>query len=76
MAKEIRINHKVWTHDRIYTEIKPLLEGGVSYIESLLFFANKHNIEIETVADIVKKSAMLKDNIKKEAEKTNLLKKV
>jgi predicted type IV restriction endonuclease len=76
MAKDVVINQKVWTHDRIHTEIKPLIDNGISYIESLLFFANKHNIEIETVADIVKKSSVLKDNIKKEAEKTNLLKRV
>jgi IMP cyclohydrolase len=55
------------TPDRIHHEISSKLSKGVPYIDALVDFAEKNNLEIETIAQIVKKSSILKEKIKTEA---------
>lgn len=55
------------TPDRIHHEISRHISRGVPYIDALVDFAEKNNIEIETVAQIVKKSSILREKIKSEA---------
>jgi len=55
------------TPDRIHHEIARHVAQGVSYIDALVDFAEKNEIEIETVAQIVKKSSVLKEKIRTEA---------
>lgn len=55
------------TPDRIHHEISRHISQGVPYIDALVDFAEKNNIEIETVAQIVKKSSILREKIKSEA---------
>lgn len=55
------------TPDKIHHEISSKLSKGVPYIDALVDFAEKNNLEIETIAQIVKKSSILKEKIKTEA---------
>lgn len=53
--------------EKIHLEIADMLASGVNYIDALCEYARKNEIEIETVAEIVKKSSILKEKIRSEA---------
>ena len=55
------------TPDKIHHEISSKLSKGVPYIDALVDFVEKNNLEIETIAQIVKKSSILKEKIRTEA---------
>jgi len=62
------------TPEKIHHEISDKLSKGASYIEALVEYAKERNLEIETVAEIVKKSAVIKEKIRSEATKLKLVK--
>lgn len=68
------IERKVWTHDKILSEIQPWMDNGVSLIDSLVAFSQNNNMEIESVALLIKKSSVMKENLRKEAFILNMLK--
>ena len=63
------------TPDRIHHEISRHISKGVPYIDALVHFADKNGIEIETIAQIVKKSSVLKEKIRTEAVDLKMVKK-
>ncbi len=63
------------TPEKIHFEISKMLSSGVSYIEALVEYSKASNIEIETIAEIVKKSAVMKEKIRSEAINMKLVKK-
>jgi|TARA_B110000977_G_scaffold19876_1_gene23906 hypothetical protein len=63
------------TPDKIHHEIARHISRGVPYIDALVDFAEKNEIEIETVAQIVKKSSVLKEKIRTEAVNLRMVKK-
>lgn len=63
------------TPEKIHFEISKMLSAGVSYIDALVEYSKTKNIEIETVAEIVKKSAVMKEKIRAEAVVNKLVKK-
>lgn len=63
------------TPDKIHHEISRHIAKGVPYIDALVHFAEKNNIEIETVAQIVKKSSILREKVKSEAIKLKMVRK-
>ena len=63
------------TPEKIHHEISQQISRGVPYIDALVDFAEKNNIEIETVAQIVKKSSILREKVKSEAVKLRMVKK-
>ena len=48
---------------------------GLDYIESIVYLAEKMNIEIEVIAQFVKKDRMMKEKIQFEGENLNVLRK-
>jgi len=62
------------TPEKLHHEISKMLSMGVSYIDALTEYAKKRNIEIETVAEIVKKSTIMKEKIRSEAVGMRLVK--
>lgn len=62
------------TPDRIHHEISRHISKGVPYIDALCHFADKNGIEIETIAQIVKKSSVLKEKIRTEAVDLRMVK--
>lgn len=63
------------TPEKIHHEISGMLSNGVSYIEALVEYAKTKNIEIETIAEIVKKSSIIKEKIRTEAVIMKMVKK-
>ena len=63
------------TPDKIHHEISRQISQGVPYIDALVDFAEKNSIEIETVAQIVKKSSILREKIKTEAVNLRMVRK-
>lgn len=63
------------TPDKIHHEISRHISRGVPYIDALVDYAEKNNIEIETIAQIVKKSSILREKIKSEAVELKMVRK-
>lgn len=63
------------TPEKLHHEISRMLSMGVSYIDALVEYSKAHNVEIETVAEIVKKSTVMKEKIRSEAVNMKLVKK-
>lgn len=61
--------------EHILNEISYYVNEEVSYIDALVHYAQKHDIEVELVGEIVKKSAVLKSKVRTDAEKYNLMEK-
>lgn len=61
------------TPERVHHEIQQMLASGVSYIDALVEYARVNDLEIETVADIVKKSSILKEKVRSEAVEARLV---
>lgn len=55
--------------ENILNEIRHYINEEVSYIDALVHYAQKHDIEVELVGEIVKKSAVLKSKVRTDAEK-------
>jgi hypothetical protein len=47
----------------------------VDYMDAILCYCEKHNLEIETVAKFVRNNAILKAKVQEEAENLNILEK-
>jgi hypothetical protein len=62
------------TPERIHFAIEKKLSLGSSYIDALVEYAHERDLEIETVAEIVKKSVTIKEKIRCEARSKRLLK--
>lgn len=66
---------KTRTADHIHQEIAYMLSNGVTYIDALVEYAKKNDLEIETVAEIIKRSTVIKEKIRDEAVKMKMVKK-
>lgn len=62
------------TPEKIHMEISNKIINGASYIDALVEYAKENDIEIETVAEIVKKSSIMKEKIRSEAVSLRLVK--
>lgn len=62
------------TPEKIHKAIEKKLSLGSSYIDALVDYATERGLEIETVAEIVKKSAVIKEKIRSEAKSKRMLK--
>jgi len=63
--KEKVINPR--TPEKVHHDISYMLQTGVNYVDALVEYARKNDLEIEAVADIVKKSSILKEKVRSEA---------
>jgi hypothetical protein len=61
------------TAESILKEVNGYVNDEVSYIDAIVHFAHKHDIEIELVGDIIRRSAVLKSKVREDAERFNLL---
>jgi predicted aldo/keto reductase-like oxidoreductase len=63
------------TPEKIHHAISTMISQGVPYIDALVTYAEKNNLEIETLAAIVKKSSILKEKVRSEAVEMRMVKK-
>jgi len=63
------------TPEKIHHDISDMLSKGINYIDALVAYAEKNNLEIEMIADIVKKSSILKEKVRSDAIELRMVKK-
>ena len=65
--------NKFYCSKRFTEEIERIAhaDGGMSYIDAIVFFCEKNNIEVESVPKLISKP--LKEKLKAEAQTLNLL---
>jgi len=63
------------TPEKIHHAISNMISNGVPYIDALCEYAERNNLEIESVADVVKKSSILKEKLRTEAVKLRMVQK-
>lgn len=62
-------------HKNFKNEILELIQNDHTYIEAVISYSEKYNIDVEFVADLVSKNDFIKDQIQHEAENLNIIKK-
>jgi hypothetical protein len=62
------------TPEKIHRAIEKRLSHGVPYIDALIEYAKERDLEIETISEIVKKSPVIKEKLRNEAQTMRLLK--
>jgi len=63
------------TPEKIHHAISKMISSGVHYIDALVEYAERNNLEIESVADVIKKSSILKEKIRTEAVQLRMVQK-
>jgi hypothetical protein len=61
--------------EKIMHEIAYMIESGVPYIDAIVEYSEKNNLEIEVLGEIIRRSPVLKAKIYEEAENLNLVEK-
>jgi len=75
MEKNIMINVAVKTPSQFVTEIEIIVKDtGMNHFDACMYYAHKANVEIETVASLIKGSQILKSKIQADAERLNMIK--
>ena len=70
------IELSIKTPSQFAMEIENIVkEKQIDYIDAVMHYAEKHNVEIETIASFIKSSQILKSKIASEAEDLNMIKK-
>lgn len=59
----------------IIDEVASYVNDDVSYIDALVHYAQKNDMEIELVGDIVRRSVILKARVAEDAENLKLIEK-
>ena len=57
----------------ILKEITEYINKDVSIIDALVYFADKHGVEIEIIGEIVRRSPTLKNRVREDAEVFKLI---
>lgn len=60
----------------IIDEINSYVNKDVNYIDALIHYADVHDMEIELVGEIVRRSVLLKARVAEDAELLNLIEKI
>ena len=55
--------------------IEEISKSNISYIDAIIHFCDKRNLEVEYFAQVINKNLAIKDKILMEAETLNLVKK-
>lgn len=65
---------KIMNTDHFYKEIDRLVNiNGLSYMDAVVYFCEKNDVEIETAASLVKGNFRIKSHIQQEGENLNFL---
>jgi hypothetical protein len=55
------------TAEKVHRGITHMVSNGVSYVDAICEYAISKNIDIEVVADLIKRSPVLKEKLRSEA---------
>lgn len=59
--------------ETILKEIQSYINDEVSHIDALVYYAEKHDIELYLIGEIIRRSPVLKSKVREDAERLNLL---
>jgi hypothetical protein len=59
----------------ILKEIEGYVNNDVTVIDALVFYAEKYDLEVELVGEIVRRSPVLRSRVQQDAETLNLMEK-
>lgn len=59
--------------EKIHREIMSYVNKDVTYIDALVHYAEKYEIEIEVLGEMIRKSPVLKSKVRDDAESLNLV---
>jgi predicted aldo/keto reductase-like oxidoreductase len=62
--------------ERIMRDIQSYIDSGASYMDALIEYSNREDIEIELLGEIIRKSPILKSKIYDEAESLKMVEKI
>lgn len=60
---------KIITQEYIIKSIQKKIDKNCTYIDAIVDFCNENNLEIESVAEVIKKSQILKEKVRSEGIK-------
>jgi alkyl hydroperoxide reductase subunit AhpF len=66
---------KMLDNNKVMSYISAKVSKGASFIDALVEYSKEFNVDIEALADVVKKTEFLKANVTEEAENLNLIEK-
>ena len=66
-------NNITLTAESILMEVENYVNNDVSLIDAIVYYAERHDIEIELLGDIIRRSVVLKSKVRDDAERLNLL---
>lgn len=61
--------------ETLHHEITKMVNDEVSYIDALVYYAEKNDLELEVVGELVRRSVLIKAKVQEDAEKLNLVEK-
>lgn len=61
------------TAEIILKEVEKYTNKDVSLIDALVYYADKHQLEIELIGEIIRRSVVFKAKVRDDAERLNLL---
>jgi len=65
---------KIMSTDKFYKEVENLVNNhGISYIDAVVHYCNKNDIEIEVAASMIKSNGRIKSHVQTEGEGLNFL---
>lgn len=67
---DITVNHSA---EQIMKEIRRYITSDVTVIDALAFYAEKHDMEIELLGDLIRRSPTLKAFVREDAERLRLV---
>ncbi len=59
---------------KFHHDIEEIVKKGSTYIDAIVHWCEVHNLEIEVVAEMIKKDQITKMKLEEEAERLNFLK--
>jgi len=59
--------------EQIHKEVSKYVCADVSYIDALVYYAQKHDMEIELLGEMIRRSAILKSKVRDDAEKLKMV---
>jgi len=65
----------IMTPEKIHHSIAHMISAGIPYIDAICEYAATNNIDIEIVADVIKRSTILREKIRVEAVELRMVKK-
>lgn len=71
----IKINSLISSEEFIRNIEQFILDNNITYIDAIVEYCNRNNIEIETAAAIIKTSSSIKGKIQKEGQGLHILEK-